>query len=105
GAVPIETLDGGYVAKFLGVLLRQKASGKLFAVSCGKVVWDGARVGGHLMDDSLRILQIRRLKSWLDEKLAGHPDAGRVIATDLNSAFGGAAYREMHADYESGDAS
>lgn len=101
GTVDIARLDSGYVVRFMGVLLRQRASGRAFGMFCGKLVWGGAMIGGHEVTEEQRVVQARTVKEWIARVMAPFPDAGRVIATDLNSGHGSPTYREMAASYES----
>ncbi|MBI4871537.1 MAG: hypothetical protein HY814_08215 [Candidatus Riflebacteria bacterium] len=102
GKTEIERLDegGGYRVRFMGVLLREVASGKPFGVFTGKITWDGGIINGHGVTEKDRVKEAKRLKDWIRQVMASCADAPRIIAMDMNSPHGSPTYKEMNAEYE-----
>ncbi|MBI4871708.1 MAG: endonuclease/exonuclease/phosphatase family protein [Candidatus Riflebacteria bacterium] len=100
GKTQIDLLDNGYVLRFMGVLLRDRISQRPFGVFTGKIAWDGAEKDGHQVRESDRVVEARRLKTWVQQVMAAYPSAPRILAMDMNSPHGSPTYREFAKDYE-----
>jgi len=97
GSYAVGTLDSGYIIRFQGVILSPRGSGKQFGMFAGKLDWL-ANEPGH------RHGEAQRLRAWMDEQMAAHPEAkARVLASDFNDTIGSSAY-DVFADYDDGDA-
>jgi hypothetical protein len=101
GKTEIDRLDNGYLVRFMGVLLKEKASGRPFGVFTGKIAWDGARKGGHDLGEKDRVEEAKRLKGWVQRVMAGVPRAPRFLPMDMNSPAGSETYQEFARDYQS----
>jgi hypothetical protein len=65
--------------QFGGLLLERKDSGDRLAVFAGKLAWwnETERAAGVEHEERMRKAAV--LRAWIDEKVADHPDASRVL--------------------------
>ena len=96
GPVDVDTLDSGYVLRFVGAELRPLGSDRSIAVFSGKLYWERAAV-------ARRGVQAERVRAFIDEVLADTPGLPRVLAIDLNDEPGSPAHR-VFAAWDDGDA-
>lgn len=78
--------------RFGGLLLRRNGTSHELAMFTGKISWPGKRTNGRLLDNEDRGHQADVLMTWIDNKLASHPNATRVIAVDVNADRGTAPW-------------
>jgi hypothetical protein len=97
GDVIVDQLDNGYAIKFAGRVFRTSA-GERFAFFTGKLAWGDAIKGGKRLTDEDRRMEVKRLKSWIVEKI-GQPPEIAIVASDFNSRPQSSAWREMNIDY------
>jgi hypothetical protein len=97
GSVIVDQLDNGYLIKFAGRIFRT-AAGERFAFFTGKLAWKDAIKDGKPVTGEDRRMEVRRLKSWISEKLGIPPDVA-VVASDFNCRPRSGAWREMNMDY------
>ncbi|MDH7602787.1 MAG: Ig-like domain-containing protein [Armatimonadota bacterium] len=105
GEKVIETIDNGYVAKFVGRLFKKRDSDEAFGFFTGKLIWDDAVLNGHTITEEERRQEAIRLKTWIREGEPGSPGMScfpgttRVIACDLNSDTGTLTWQEMDQEF------
>jgi hypothetical protein len=88
-----------------GALLRDKRSGKSFGVFTGKLVWAAQKKHGKGIDeDSARVAEIGRVERWIDENMAPHAGATRIITMDQNDDRGSPPWRALSRHYDDGGA-
>ncbi|HEU0037305.1 MAG TPA: endonuclease/exonuclease/phosphatase family protein [Kofleriaceae bacterium] len=96
GHVDVDTLASGYIVRFHGVILSPKGTTKQFGFFSGKLDWNKG-------EGDRRTAEARRLRSWIDARLAEHGVKTRIVASDFNDTIGSNAY-DVFADYDDGDA-
>jgi hypothetical protein len=101
GDVTVERLDSGYEIKFTGRLFRKPDDGQYFALITGKLAWRDAVLNGRKVTEERRQQEALELKEWVFSRVSAceFPVAAVVIATDLNTGVGSAAWKEMSCDY------
>jgi hypothetical protein len=98
GYLDADLLDSGYALRFAGVLLETVEGGRSFGMFAGKLDWHADNAEG-------RRAQAERVRDWVDERMATHPEAlARIIATDANDVPGSPAHDVLAAEYDPGDA-
>jgi hypothetical protein len=88
--------------RFGGMLLRRAGTNHELAVFAGKLVWLGRKKDGRPLDNDDRAREAATLMEWIDNKLAAHPNATRVIAVDLNADYGTAPWRQFKKQFRDG---
>jgi hypothetical protein len=88
--------------RFGGMLLRRIGTTHELAMFAGKLVWLGRKRDGRALDNDDRAREAATLMEWIDNKLAAHPNATRVIAVDLNADFGKAPWKKFETQYKDG---
>jgi endonuclease/exonuclease/phosphatase family metal-dependent hydrolase len=61
----------------------------------GKLSWLGKKRDGRVLDNDDRAKQVDVLLEWIDNKLAAHQDATRVVAMDVNASYDSAPWQRM----------
>lgn len=89
--------------RFGGMLLRRTGTSHELAIFAGKITWPGKKTNGRLLDNDDRARQADTLMTWVDNKLAAHPNATRVIAVDVNADIGTAPWRHFQRHYADGN--
>lgn len=73
--------------RFGGMLLQRIGTSHKLAMFAGKLVWLGKRRNGRPLDNDDRAREAETLMTWIENKLAAHPTATRVIAVDVNAGY------------------
>ena len=90
--------------RFGGMLLRRAGTNHDLAVFAGKLTWSGKKTDGRALGNEDRANQADILMTWVDNKLAAHPNATRVIAVDVNAEYGSAPWQHFRRQFgEGGD--
>ncbi len=108
GTVEVDQLDSGdgprtRSLRFAGLLLRKRGTLRELAVATGKLVPLERRRDGVVLDNQDRAAEATRLLEWLDETLAGRPDATRLIAVDSNADYGSPPWQVLRTPSWDGD--
>lgn len=88
--------------RFAGMLLKRNGTNHELAMFTGKLAWLGKKSGGEPIDNGDRAEEVDRLRTWIDVKLAAHPDATRVVAMDVNASYDTAPWRHMRLQFGDG---
>ena len=89
--------------RFGGMLLRRNGTNHELAMFAGKITWPGKKTNGRVLDNEDRADQADVLMTWVDNKLAAHPNATRVIAVDVNADIGTAPWKHFQRHYGDGN--
>jgi GH43 family beta-xylosidase len=100
GSVEVDALDSGAgprtrSLRFGGLLLRRRGTRRDVGVFTGKLVPLGREIDGAPVDNDDRAAEATRLRAWIAQVLAPHPDATRVIAVDTNADVGTAPWVDL----------
>ncbi|HEY5922417.1 MAG TPA: hypothetical protein VIV11_12135 [Kofleriaceae bacterium] len=88
--------------RFGGLLLRRNGTNRELAMFTGKLAWLGRKHNGVPIDNGDRAEEVDRLMTWIDNKLAAHPNATRVVAMDVNAEYDTAPWRHMRRQFGDG---
>jgi len=107
GTKEVDALDQGGVreahsVRFGGLLLQRKGTSHRLAVFTGKLAWWGTESAGDPIDNGDRARQVGVLMRWIDEKMAAHPRARRVVMMDMNAVYGSAPHKKMLERFQDG---
>ena len=107
GTRQVEALDSArgpstLSVRFGGILLRRNTTSHELAMFAGKLAWLGKKHDGVAIDNGDRAEEVDRLRTWIDNKLAAHPSATRVVAMDVNAGYDTAPWRHMRAQFGDG---
>ena len=88
--------------RFGGILLQRNGTNHRLAMFTGKLAWLGKKHNGVPIDNGDRAEEVDRLMTWIDNKLAAHPAATRVVAMDVNADYDTAPWRHMRRQFGDG---
>jgi hypothetical protein len=88
--------------RFGGILLQRNGTSHKLAMFAGKLSWLGRKHHGNPIDNADRARQVDTLRTWIDNKLAAHPTATRVVAMDVNADYESAPWQRMRRQYRDG---
>lgn len=108
GSLEVDQLDSSQgprtrSLRFGGLLLRRIGTRRELAVFTGKLVPLGRERDGAALDNDDRAAEAQKLQAWIDELLAPHADASRVIALDTNCDYGTPAWTVLRTPSWDGD--
>lgn len=85
--------------RFGGLLLRRLGTQRTLAVFTGKLAPLTYERAGRRLTNADRAKEVARLHAWIENKLAAHPGATRVIGIDTNADYGTRPWRELRRHY------
>jgi hypothetical protein len=88
--------------RFGGMLLKRIGTNHELAVFAGKLVWLGKKRNGRALDNEDRAREAQTLMTWVENKLAAHPQATRVLAVDVNASYGTAPWQQFRRQFGDG---
>jgi hypothetical protein len=88
--------------RFGGILLQRNGTPHKLAMFAGKLSWLGRTHRGNPIDNADRARQVDTLRTWIDNKLAAHPTATRVVAMDVNADYHTAPWKHMRRQFGDG---
>jgi hypothetical protein len=88
--------------RFGGMLLKRNGTNHELAVFAGKLVWLGKKRNGRALDNNDRAREAETLMTWVENKLAGHPQATRVLAVDVNASYGTEPWQKFNRQFGDG---
>ncbi len=81
--------------RFGGALLAKKGTTRRFGFFTGKLSPRSYQSPGGKDLDAVKDEQVKKLESWIHDKMKDHPGATRVVAIDQNDGYGKLAFDEF----------